>query len=155
MTLTHEPTQPTVVVGVEGPAGSREAIRLAAQEAGYRDAVLIAVMAYSANPALGAPAGRPLSSTYTAEDDRLVAESALRDAVFDALGDQAHKVELRTVPGLAGRKLVEAARQADAQLLVLAERNGAFTLQGPVSQYVLRKAPCPILVVPEADQATP
>ena len=36
-----------------------------------------------------------------------------------------------------------------AQLLVLAGRGSASMLLGTVSQYVLRKAPCPVLVVPE------
>jgi nucleotide-binding universal stress UspA family protein len=127
---------------------------MAAREAGYRDAALIAVMAYSRNPALGAPAARPLSTMNTADDERLVAESALRDAVFDALGDQANKVELRTVLGQAGRNLVDVARHANAQLLVLAERSSASMLLGAVSQYVLRKAPCPILIAPETGAGT-
>ncbi len=72
MTASPEqtPQQGIVVVGVEAVAGSRAAIRLAAQEARYRDAVLIAVMAYSANPAPEAPAGRPLSTLHTAGDER-------------------------------------------------------------------------------------
>ena len=63
----------------------------------------------------------------------------MREAVFDALGDQADRVELRTVRGLAGRNLVEQARRVNAQLIVLAERGGR--------QYVLREAPRPVLVV--------
>jgi nucleotide-binding universal stress UspA family protein len=153
--MTQALRPPTVVVGVEGAAGSREAIRMAAREAGYREAALIAVTAYSSNPALGVPGVRPLSTMNTAEDDRLVAESALRDAVFGALGDQGNKVELRTVLGQAGRNLVDVARHANAQLLVLAERGSASMLLGAVSQYVLRKAPCPILIVPETGQGTP
>lgn len=102
-------------------------------------------------PALGAPAARPPATAHAAEE-RLAAESALRDAVADALGDQSDTVELRTVTGQAGRNLVNVARQVNAQLLVLAERSGAATLLGAVSQYVLRKAPCPVLVVPEAGQ---
>jgi nucleotide-binding universal stress UspA family protein len=150
MTLTPEPLEPpTVVVAVEETAGSRGAIRLAAQEAGYREAPLIAVMAYGGNPALGAPAGRPLSGMHTAGDERFAAESALYDAVVDALGEQAGQVELRTMLGQAGRNLVEVARKANAQLLVLAGRSGTATLLGAVSQYVLRKAPCPVLIVPE------
>ncbi len=47
------------------------------------------------------------------------------------------------------------ARLADADLLVLAERTGAATLLGGVSQYVLRKAPCPVLPVPETGPGTP
>jgi nucleotide-binding universal stress UspA family protein len=146
--VTNTPQQ-TVVVGVDGSGSSRTAIRLAADEARYRDAELIAVMAYSGERALGAPAVRPVATLRTAEDDRIVAETALRDAVFDALGDQADKVQLRTVLGLAGRKLVETAQRVNAQLIVLAGRGSASMLLGTVSQYVLRKAPCPVLVVPE------
>jgi nucleotide-binding universal stress UspA family protein len=149
--MTNTPHQKTVVVGVEGPGSSRSAIRLAAEEACYRGAELIAVMAYSGERALGAPAERPVATLRTADDERIVAEATLRDAVVDALGDQAEKVQLRTVLGLAGRKLIETAQRVNAQLLVLAGRGSASMLLGTVSQYVLRKAPCPVLVVPEVD----
>lgn len=148
--MTIAPEQATVVVGVEGVAGSRAAIRLAAREAGYRQAPLVAVLAYSSNPAVGAPAGRPLASLHSADDERFAAQATLHDAVVDALGEQAPGVELRTVAGQAGRSLVDVARRANAQLIVLAGRTGASTLLGAVSQYVLRKAPCPVLVVPDA-----
>jgi nucleotide-binding universal stress UspA family protein len=148
--MTNTPQPKTVVVGVGDPAGSRAAIRLAAEEARYRGAQLIAVMAYSGERALGAPAARPVATLRTADDERIVAEAALRDAVVAALGDQAEKVQLRTVLGLAGRKLIDTAQHVNAQLIVLASRGSASMLLGTVSQYVLRKAPCPILVVPEA-----
>ena len=49
----------SVVVGVDGTAASRAAIRIAAQEARYRRAPLIAVMAYGGHRAVGArPASR-------------------------------------------------------------------------------------------------
>ena len=146
--MTTEAAPGSVVVGVED-GGSRTAIKLAAQEARFRHAPLIAVMAYSGNraPALG---GRPAASFGTPGEERLVAESALRDAVADALGEEADRVELRTTLGLAGRNLIETARRVNAQLIVLAGRGSASMLLGTVSQYVLRKAPCPVLVVPEA-----
>lgn len=147
--MTTEPEPRTVVVGVEGSTGSRAAIKIAAQEARYRHALLIAVMAYSGERAV-APAGRPLATLRGAGEERLIAESALRDAVTDALGDEADKVELRTVLGLAGRNLIDTARRVNAQLIVLAGRGSTSMLLGTVSQYVLRKAPCPVLVVPEA-----
>jgi nucleotide-binding universal stress UspA family protein len=147
--MTSTSQQKAVVVGVEGSGSSRTAIRLAAQEARYREAELIAVMAYSGERAMGAPAVRPVATLRTADDERIVAEAALRDAVVDALGDQAEKVQLRAVLGLAGRKLIETAQRANAQLIVLAGRGSASMLLGTVSQYVLRKAPCPVLVVPE------
>jgi len=122
---------------------------MAAQEARYRDAPLIAVMAYSGDYAM-APAARPVAPPHTAGEERLAAESALRDAVVDALGDEAERVELRTALGLAGRNLIDTARRVNAQLIVLAGRGSTSMLLGTVSQYVLRKASCPVLVVPEA-----
>ena len=146
--MTSGAGQATVVVGVKETADSRAAIRLAAQEARYRGAALVAMMAYRTEPALGAPAARPLSVIHTVDEGRVVAESMLRDAVVEALGDQADLAELRTVPGLAGRALVDTARKVGAQLIVLAGRGGRGTAPGSVSQYVLRRAPCPVLVVP-------
>jgi nucleotide-binding universal stress UspA family protein len=148
MTAKRQPE--TVVVGVQDGGSSRATIKVAAQEARYRHAPLIAVMAYSGERAPGAPAVRPAATVGTAAGERLAAESALRDAVVDALGDAAEKVELRTGLGLAGRNLVDTARKVDARLIVLAGRGSTSMLLGTVSQYVLRKAPCPVLVVPEA-----
>lgn len=142
----------TVVVGVDGQAGSRAAIRVAADEARYRGAGLIAIMAYSGDRALGTPAARPLSVPGSGEELRAATESSLRTAVRDALGDQAGGVELRAEQGTAGRILVEAAREAGAELIVLATRGSIARLIGTVSQYVLREAPCPVLVVPDASK---
>lgn len=144
-------TGPAVVVGIKETGNSRAALRLAAQEARYRDATLIAVLAYGGNPALGAPAGRPVAAAHTADDERLAAEWALGDALAGALGDQAERVERRLVPGQAGRSLVDVARTAGAQLLVLAGGGTASVLPGSTSQYVLRKAPCPVLIVPDTE----
>ena len=138
----------SVVVGVDGTAASRAAIRIAAQEARYRRTPLIAVMAYSGQPALGAPAGQPAATPGPGGDERGAAESSLRDLITEALGNQADHVELRVVAGTAGRQIVEAAREVRAQLIVLATRGSMSMLLGTVSQYVLRKAPCPVLVVP-------
>jgi nucleotide-binding universal stress UspA family protein len=148
--MTAKPEQATVVVGVEGTGSSRTTIQVAAQEARSRDATLIAVMAYSSERSLGAPAARPVATLRTASDERLAAETALRDAVTAALGDEADRVELRTALGLAGRNLVDTARKVNAQLIVLAGRGSTSMLLGTVSQYVLRRAPCPVLVVPES-----
>ena len=78
----------------------------------------------------------------------------MRDAVADALGDRAARVELRVLPGLAGRVLVDLARDRGAELIVLAARNTFAHLLGAMSQYVLRHAPCPVLIVPN-DTARP
>jgi nucleotide-binding universal stress UspA family protein len=137
-----------VLVGVDGSNASRAAIMLAAKEARYRDAPLIAMQAYNGERMLGAPAAQPVATLRSAEDEQLDAESSLRDAVRDVLGDEAAKVEIHAVLGLAGRKIVETAQKVNAQLIVLATQGTASLLMGTVSQYVLRKAPCPVLIVP-------
>jgi nucleotide-binding universal stress UspA family protein len=141
----------TVVVGVDGSAGSHAALRLAAQEARYRMAPLMAVMAYSGERTLGAPATRPLATLRTAEEERSLTEEALRDIVQEALGAQADDIEYRAVAGSPGRAFVDAARTVRAQLLVLSTRGEATMARvlGAVSQHVLRNAPCPVLVVPD------
>lgn len=151
--MTDELDQGAVVVGVDGSPGSLAAIQLAAREAKYRGAELVAVMAYSGERALSAPAAQPVASLPADDDERLGAESALRDAVHAALGDKASTVQRRAMLGLAGRQLIETAAQTKAQLIVLATRGSMSLLIGTVSQYVLRNAPCPVLLVPGAKQA--
>jgi nucleotide-binding universal stress UspA family protein len=110
-------------------------------------------MAYSGDSALGAPAARPLSALRSPGDEQKAAESILRQTVRKAIGDEVEKVELLPVPGLAGRVLVETARALTATMVVPATRGEhAARLLGAVSQYVLRHAPCPVLVVPEASK---
>jgi nucleotide-binding universal stress UspA family protein len=141
----------TVVVGVDGSESSKAALRLAAQEARWRQVSLVAVTAYE--PPIGTPVGGyPAASLHTSEEERATAESELRDTVHRELGDQAGETDLRVSPGLAGRVIIEAARQTQAQLIVLAASPGKSVLPGTVSQYVLLKAECPVLIVPSEDK---
>ena len=139
----------TVVVAVQDRTRSRAAIRAAAQEAAYRQAKLIAVTAYSADGAVAAPAARPASALRTADEEQARAEDVLRDATLDALGRAAAQVELRVMHGLPGRSLVDAARTLGAELLVVGSRSERAMTWLLGSQYVLRNAPCPVLVVPD------
>jgi nucleotide-binding universal stress UspA family protein len=71
-----------------------------------------------------------------------------RATVDDELGDQASQADLRISAGLAGRVIIDAARQTHAELVVLAARPGKPAMPGTVSQYVLLKARCPVTIVP-------
>ncbi|HET6186066.1 MAG TPA: universal stress protein [Trebonia sp.] len=136
----------TVVVGVDGSPRSRGALRLAAQEARWRQAPLVAVAAYE--PPLGTPVGGyPAATMHTRSEERTTAESALRDTVSDELGEQAGQTGLHVSAGLIGHVIVEAARQTHAQLIVLASSAGKSVLPGTASQYVLLKAECPVMIV--------
>lgn len=137
----------TVVVGVDNSAQARPALRLAAQEARWRQTRLVAVSAYEAP--LGVPmGGYPVATMHTADEQRASAESALRDTVNQELKEQADQTDLRVSEGLAGRMIIEAARQTNAQLIVLPSSAGRSMVPGTVSQYVLFRAQCPVTIVP-------
>ena len=145
----------SVVVGVDGSAACVNAIRMAAQEADYRRTELIAVMAYSGDGdrSVRDSTGHPVG-TVIRGDERAQALTSLRHVVSAALGaGQAERVQLQVVAGTAGRQILETAREAGAQLIVLATRGSVSLLLGTVSQYVLRRATCPVLVVPPAAPA--
>ena len=144
----------TVLVGVDGSPRSYAAIRIAQEEASLRKTELVAMMAYGGESVLGTPAGRPLATTGSADEDRGLAESTLRSVVRAALTSD-EDVQLLVAAGQPGRELVEAARERGAVMIVLATRKEGTPsrLLGAVSQYVLRNAPCPVLVVPQASQA--
>jgi nucleotide-binding universal stress UspA family protein len=141
----------SVIVSVDSTGGldsAAKAIRVAAQEARYRETPLVAMTAYSSESLPAAPAARP-GSLKVADDERASAEAMLRSAVGSALGAEAAHVGHQVIRGLTGRQFVAAARAARAELIVLAARGSVSLLPGAMSQYVLRHAPCPVLVVPD------
>jgi nucleotide-binding universal stress UspA family protein len=140
----------TVVVGVDYSEAAKAALRLAAQEARWRQAPLIAVSAYE--PPIGPVGGFPGSAMHTEGEQRAAAEAELRATVDEELGDQAAQTQLRVSEGLAGRVIVETAHQTHAQLVVLAARTGMAVVPGTVSQYVLLKSRCPVTIVPYDDK---
>ena len=143
-----------VVVGVDGSASSRAALRQAAQEARWRNVPLVAVAAYE--PALPAPAGGyPVAAMHTDTENRAATESSLKDTLEDELGDQAGQVDMRVSPGLVGHIIVEAARETHAQLIVLAATPARSVVPGTVSHHVLTKTECPVMVVPRGNEGHP
>jgi nucleotide-binding universal stress UspA family protein len=144
----------TILVGVDGSPRSQAAIRAGREEASLRQSALVVMMAYGGEGVLGTPAGRPLATTRSTGEDLELATSTLRGVVRAALGAD-DGVQLHVAAGQPGRVLVETARERDAVMIVLAARKeGAPSrLLGAVSQYVLRNAPCPVLVVPETSTA--
>ena len=104
-------------------------------------------------PPLGtAVGGYPAAAMHTEEEQKATAESELRAAVDDTLGGQGIQADLRVSAGLAGRVIIETARQTNAQLVVLAAHPARSVLPGTVSQYVLLKARCPVTIVPAGDK---
>jgi nucleotide-binding universal stress UspA family protein len=142
----------TIVVGVDGSAGSAEALRFALTEARLRKATLKAVTAWTLTY-VAAPVGM-----MAPIDDALIpelrdnAKAVLDKAVETALGDITDiPVETVVMEGSAAQVLVDAAQGAD--LLVVGTRgHGGFAglLLGSVSQQAAHHAPCPIVIVPHS-----
>jgi nucleotide-binding universal stress UspA family protein len=135
--------RPTVVVGVDGSAGSLEALRWALEEARLRTVRLRAIHSWiylnALVPALAADA------TTTAQQ---AAETVL-DHAFAALGDTDDvEVERAIVQGPAAQVLIDAVSEHD--LLVVGSRGHsgfAGLLLGSVSHQCAQHAPCPVVIV--------
>jgi nucleotide-binding universal stress UspA family protein len=137
----------TVIVGIDNSETSNAALRLAAQEARWRHAPLVAVSAYELP--ISPAGGFPSSAMHTQSEERATAEAELRAKVDHELGAEAGQASVRVSAGLAGHVIIEAAREAHAQLIVLAAHPGKSMMPGTVSQYVLLKARCPVTLVPD------
>jgi nucleotide-binding universal stress UspA family protein len=143
-----------IVVGVDGSAHGRAALRFAAEEARLRRAILVATHAwqFTAPVAVGtsdvmAMPAQNLSAELAA--DREVAERVLEEAIEDALGASPDvEIERLLVEDAPGEGLVVAAE--GAELVVVGSRGrGSFAsaVLGSVSHHVVQHAPCPVVIV--------
>jgi nucleotide-binding universal stress UspA family protein len=149
-------TRGTIVVGVDGSAGARHALRWAAAEARLRGSLLLIVHAwrigYTGVPgggygSLGGPfdpfPGFGASDMYRAAEELLEQVTAGLEREAEGI-----EIERRVVEGGAPEVLVAAAAEAD--LLVVGSRgHGGFAglLLGSVSQQCAHHAHCPVVIV--------
>jgi nucleotide-binding universal stress UspA family protein len=144
----------SIVCGVDGSAGSRLALRIAAQLAdqlGLRLVVAhvsqaaVFVPAYGSGIVLERPGTEELRATK-AFLDQVVSEEGLEDAV------------LRPLHGIPAERLADLADEEGAALIVVGSRGrGAFraALLGSVSMDLIGLARCPVLVVPRGAAPSP
>ncbi|SOC49763.1 Nucleotide-binding universal stress protein, UspA family [Blastococcus aggregatus] len=142
---------PRVVVGLDGSAASGAALERAATEAQLLGAEVVAVAAYSAASywsdayAVVMPPPEQLAGEVRAAAEQQVAGARLPDGV---------PVRVESLEGPAGNVLVEAARDA-ALLVVGGHGQGAVRglLMGSVALHCVLSGPCPVMVVPEGEDA--
>jgi nucleotide-binding universal stress UspA family protein len=137
-----------IVVGVDGSSSSEEALRWALGQAERTGQPVEAVISWDIPVNYGV--GPILDLDWEG-----AATSTLKDTVAKAVDSpDADRVSQRVVKGHPARVLLDAA--ADADLLVVGSRGrGGFTgmLLGSVSQHVVARSPCPVVVV--RDSAAP
>src|SRR5262245_278900 len=136
-----------IVVGVDGSAGSRAALRVAAEEARIHRRKLRAVMVHAFLDEYS-PGGIPVFEPSHVEGTR----AALASIVAEELGEKPDvEVERVVTCDLPARGLIAEAR--DASLIVMGAGGlGGFRslVMGSVSQQVAQHAPCPVLIVRNA-----
>jgi nucleotide-binding universal stress UspA family protein len=146
-TLGTEPQSESgrIVVGVDGSSYSQEALRWALGQARLTGQPVEAVISWNIPVDYSIGAAGPLM-TFDWEE---VATSTVQETVAKVVDpSDADRVSQRVVMGHPAKVLLDAA--ADADLLVVGSRGrGGFTgmLLGSVSQHVIARAACPVVVV--------
>lgn len=135
-----------IVVGVDGSDGGRRALDWAVREADARDGAVQAVTAWSWD---GLEFG-PVTATNP-EEARQRATRMLDDEIraLTARHGSHLPIAAEVVEGSPGLALAHAARTAD--LLVLGSHGHSrvrHTVLGSVSEDCIRRAACPVVVVP-------
>jgi nucleotide-binding universal stress UspA family protein len=140
----------TIVVGVDGSTTSRRALHVAAEEARFRGAELVVVMAWE----YPAPALIPIGGALPPAD---AMEDATRDGLKTLLDEEfADDPGVVVVPvvgeGSGATALLFEARDRDADMIVVGRRSRgtlADVFLGSTSRQLVHHAGCPVLVVPE------
>jgi nucleotide-binding universal stress UspA family protein len=138
-----------IVVGVEGSGGAKAALRWAIAEAGYRNAIVEVITAYSNTYVPASPDFNyvPLDPLDLEEEVKRM-QSAVVDEVLDEFTDNEVEVRRIILRGRASDTLIKAAVGAD-MLVVGSRGRGGFRglLLGSVSQQIAHHGDCPVVIV--------
>ncbi|WP_199433752.1 universal stress protein [Qaidamihabitans albus] len=141
--MSEERPNRVIVVGVDGSAGSADALHWAVQQAKVSGARVRAITAWEFPMTFGYPI------SYTDFDWEGAAKHTLEATVAKVAGSDPDVVVTREAHrGHAGNVLVDASH--DAELLVVGSRGHgtvAGMLLGSISQHCVQHAACPVVVV--------
>jgi nucleotide-binding universal stress UspA family protein len=141
----------TIVVGVDDSREARVALRWALGEARTHGSKVIAVHAWAVPATGAAPLVGPLVVMEEQTGERAAREQL--NAIVREVAAGAGSVEIERVAaeGSAHKVLIDIARSAHADLLVVGKRgHDGFRglLLGSVASALTRHAPCPLAVIP-------
>jgi nucleotide-binding universal stress UspA family protein len=137
-----------IVVGTDGSETAEIALRRAVALGGLTGATLHVVSAYEPKPArVGGSRPIPEAAEWSVGSDFKV-EAVLGRAQEAARADGV-EVQVHAPKGDAAEALIDAAKQHDADLIVLGSRGmrGARRVLGSVPNKVSHNAPCDVLIV--------
>jgi nucleotide-binding universal stress UspA family protein len=138
----------SIVVGTDGSETADIALRRALELAGLTGAKLHVVSAYEPAPArVGGNQPVPEAAEWSVGSDFKV-EAVLQRAQETARGGSV-EIEVHAPKGDAADSLINAAKEHDADLIVLGSRGmrGARRVLGSVPNKVSHHAPCDVLIV--------
>ena len=155
----HKRVVEKLIVAIDGSEGADDAVSLACETAGRLGVPveLVFVFQTSSEALVGFPGGG-----VSEEERHLFVPGALEqlekettEAVFSrarqAIGEAGVTVEETVLYGLPGDMLVEHANNTPGAMMVMARRgrsNVTELLLGSISQRVLHRANCPVVLVP-------
>ena len=138
-----------IVVGVEGSASSRAALRWAIEEARFRCGIVEVVTAFLPTYVPAAPdfGYVPLDPVDVVDEVRKMQDAAVTEVCM-AVDTAGVRIEQLLLKGRAADTLIAAATGAD--MLVVGNRGrGGFRglMLGSVSQQITHHATCPVVIV--------
>jgi nucleotide-binding universal stress UspA family protein len=148
MSASNTNGTPRIVVGVDGSATSRAALRWAVRQAKFTGGTVDAVIAWEIPMVLQSYGWAPIY-VEEAGDFEADARKLLDTVISEEVGPaDSQRVRSLVINGHPAEALIYAAHGAD--LLVVGSRgHGSFAeaLLGSVSQHCVHHAPCPVLIV--------
>ncbi|HEX6471233.1 MAG TPA: universal stress protein [Streptosporangiaceae bacterium] len=144
MASAYAEDQGRIVVGIDGSAPSKEALRWAVRQARLTGAAVDAVIAWEFLPTYGWDI-----TPQEVDDLQATADKTLQMAIDEVAGGRSDvPIRPRVVRGHAARVLLDVAE--GAELIVVGSRgHGGFAgaLLGSVGQYCVQHAACPVVVI--------
>jgi len=142
----------TVVVATDGSAVAEEAASACLALLDASERVMVVTVVEGTDPSItqdgSGHAGPSMSpGEFATLRERLLAEG--REIVERTAGSLHREVETRVIEGSAGMALCGFAEEISADAIVMGTRGRGVlrrTFLGSISDYVLRNAPCPVMV---------
>ena len=140
-----------IIVGTDGSAHSQHAVDWAAREAVLRRVPLTVLTVYQASVGYwGAKPGHPGNDTPR-DQARALAQEQADKALSQLAGISPPSAEIRAVFGTPADELIQAADDADADMIVVASRGTggfAWLRLGSVTTRLTHHAHHPVVVIP-------